>query len=329
MSRSSWFTQSPPGGRGVRQSHRGMRAAASPKKKGMPSEGREGQGWRGQELARTLHAGAMWGHRVCRAGTHVGTHGHAWTQGPGCCREMLKDAELLCTHRGTRTHARRQQQRAHTHTQTPAHVQGHRHRDAVHTDRHTHGEDTALGTSAQGMLGDRSLPVSPQNTALGEPPAPPPPIPGAPLTPHHQCPKQGQPQQQVPHAVPAVPSRRASSLPPPRLARPGGCPATGMDGARCRGGRVPAPDTPPWPPCFRHPRAGRRETGRHSWPRHPTVPPRRPGAGRSRLSGVPLPIIGAGPEDGGIAWGCEVMGRVKKERKNEFYRKIEPFFIEK
>lgn len=81
MSRSSWLTQSPPGGRGVRQSHRGKRAAASPKKKGMPSEGREGQGWRGQELARTLHAGAMWGHRVCRDGTHVGTHGHAWTQG--------------------------------------------------------------------------------------------------------------------------------------------------------------------------------------------------------------------------------------------------------
>lgn len=46
-------------------------------------------------------------------------------------------------------------------------------------------------------------------------------------------------------------------------------------------------------------------------------------------AGVTPWIMGAGPEDGGIAWGCEVMGRVKKERKNEFYRKIEPFFIEK
>lgn len=39
------------------------------------------------------------------------------------------------------------------------------------------------------------------------------------------------------------------------------------------------------------------------------------GRGCLTLLGVPSWIMGAGPEDGGIAWGCEVMGRVKKEKK--------------
>lgn len=59
------------------------------------------------------------------------------------------------------------------------------------TDRQTHGEDTALGRAAQGMLGDRSLLVSSQNTALGEPPAPPPPSPRGPAHPTPPAPQAG------------------------------------------------------------------------------------------------------------------------------------------
>lgn len=73
------------------------------------------------------------------------------------------------------------------------------------------------------------------------------------LTRQHQCPEQGQLLQQVPHAEPAVPSRRARPWLPPRLARLSGCPAAGAVGdGRCqvlRGkghqGAAPAP-------LFRH-----------------------------------------------------------------------------
>lgn len=84
------------------------------------------------------------------------------------------------------------------------------------------------------------------------------------LTRQHQCPKQGQLLQQVPHAVPVVPSRRARPWLLPCLAWLSGCPAAGGSGRWM----VPAAEGEGYrqqraapTPLFRHPHVQGRGDG--------------------------------------------------------------------
>lgn len=262
-----------------------------PKKKGCPARAGKGKdggdgSWPGRCMSvpcgRTGCAGMAptWGHR------DTGTYRHLYA---GVC---------MHTHAGTQT-------------------QGHgAHRQ---TDRRTVRTQRWVGQHKGCSATDPCWSV-PKIQPWENPQHPHLPVPGAPLTPHHQCPKQGQPQQQVPHAVPAVPLRRASSSPPPRLAWPSGCPATGMDGARCRGGRVPAPDTPPVAPLFPaspcwekgdgQAQLGSPPHGATSSPRswEEQTLPHRPGCCSRAVLCCPMSWrcwhpLGARPLGGGFMWG--------------------------
>lgn len=71
----------------------------------------------------------------------------------------------------------------------------------------------------------------------------------------------------APHHLPAWPAR--ADVRPQRWM---------VSGA---GGKAAGSGYPLWPPCFRHPHAQRRETGRNSWAHHPSVPSRHLSTGRS------------------------------------------------
>lgn len=122
------------------------------------------------------------------------------------------------------------------------------------------------------------------------------------LTRQHQCPEQGQLLQQAPHAVPAVPSRRARPWLLPCLAWLSGCPAAGgsgrwmvpgAEGEGCRHQRAaPAP-------LFRHPTCREGEMGRHSCPCWPHGCQSKPGPCSTGTAGhgghLSLPCCSAAP----------------------------------
>lgn len=216
-----------------------------------------------------------------------------WTQ----CRQghVVMDAVSVCTETDRHTPGHTDSGTVHGQMDSYAGTRGHRQEcsPTVHrqTDRHTHGpgRDTAPGGTArmeaQGMLSDGTLTGNGQNAALG---ALVPSLDPATSTPHQPhrggpeppsngatpCPRPRGPAHltaPAPQAGPAAPAGppcgargavvqcQALATSPPGLAkRMSGCqPEREMDGARCRGGRVPGRIPAPTP-FFRHPRAWRR-----------------------------------------------------------------------
>ena len=96
-----------------------------------------------------------------------------------------------------------------------------------------------------------------------------------------------------------VPCQALAPSPPGLAERMSGCrPEQEMDGARCRGGRVPAPDTrSDRPPSSSTPAPGTGETGRRRWPRRPRgCQPITPRLGTLARA---LPMSGS-PREGGV-----------------------------